>query len=64
MAWLGVVLLSLGAVLWLLGALFTIQHWPMTGMLFLFSAMLGCTGLLMLMVKVLRYPPFKDFLDS
>lgn len=63
LARLSIVLIFLGAVFWLLGALFKIQHWHMAGLLFLLASLFGCIGLILLLIKVLTYPGFKDFLD-
>lgn len=58
------ILLVLGMCLGFLGGLFKIQHWPGASALLVFGLPLEALGFFLLLYKILRYPGFKDFLDS
>jgi hypothetical protein len=59
-----IMLFLLGAALGIIGALFKIQHWPFAGELLMISSALEAIAVIVIAVKVGRYPGFKDFLDS
>ena len=59
-----IALLVIGMTLSFLGGLFKIQHWPGASAMLVFGFPIEAIGFLLLLVKVLRYPGFKDFLDS
>lgn len=59
-----VVLLVVGMTLSFLGGIFKIQHWPGASALLVFGFPIEAIGFLLLLIKVLRYPGAKDFLDS
>ena len=56
-------LFLLGAALMILGAMFKVQHWPGADMMLATASLLQIIGVLVVAIKVLRYPGFKDFLD-
>ena len=51
-------------VLSAIGSLFKVQHWPLPWLFHLTSFVITSMVGLAIGVKVLRYPGFKDFLDS
>lgn len=59
----GLMLVLLGLCFLIASAIFTFQHWPMSGLLFVGSTIPTFLGLLIVAWKMLRYPGFKDFLD-
>lgn len=59
-----IILLLIGFAFSIIGALFKIQHWPYAGPLLVASSLIQSIAVLVLAVKVSRYPGFKDFLDS
>ncbi len=58
-----IVLFLFGAVLLIIGGLFKIQHWPYAGEQLMAGTLLQALAVIILMIKVARYPGFKDFLD-
>lgn len=59
-----IIWLVIGTSIGMLGALFRIQHWPYAGELLTISTLLQVIALVVLAVKVGRYPGFKEFLDQ
>jgi hypothetical protein len=59
-----IIWLVIGTGIGMLGALFKIQHWPYSGELLTISTLLQIIALIVLAVKVGRYPGFKEFLDQ
>ncbi len=63
-----ILLLVISAVLFpvlgAMGALFKIQHWPLAWVFELIGGCLASVMAVVVLVKILRYPGFKDFLDS
>lgn len=59
-----IVLLLVGFAVSIIGALFKIQHWPNAGGLLIASSLMQAFAVIVLALKVSRYPGFKDFLDS
>lgn len=51
-------------VLGAIGALFKIQHWPLAWVFELLGWCFSAIMTLIVAAKFLRYPGFKDFLDS
>lgn len=58
-----IVLLLVGFSVSILGALFKIQHWPHAGELLIASSLMQSIAIVILALKVSRYPGFKYFLD-
>ncbi|HRH71304.1 MAG TPA: hypothetical protein PLB89_17515 [Flavobacteriales bacterium] len=58
-----IVLLLIGFATSTVGAVFKIQHWPYAGQLLVASSLLQAMAVIILAVKVSRYPGFKDLLD-
>ncbi len=61
---LGSILLLVGLCFLTVSVVFKFQHWPMSGLLYVGSMLPTFLGLVVLAWKALRYPGFKDFLDS
>ena len=59
----GLILVLIGLCFHAVSVVFKFQDWPMSGLLFLLSALPTFIGLVILAWKVLRYPGFKDFRD-
>lgn len=59
-----IILFLFGLGLGIVGALFKIQHWPMAGILLIAGSLFQTIAVIVLAIKVSRYPGFKDFLDS
>ena len=59
-----IVLLLVGFAVSIIGALFKVQHWPYSTMVLVASSLMQAIAVILLAVKVSRYPGFKDFLDS
>lgn len=57
-------MLLVGTGLVFLGGFFRIQHWPGTSFLFVVGLPMETLGTIVLVVKALRYPALKNFLDS
>lgn len=58
-----IVLLLFGLGIGIIGNLFRIQHWPNAGPISIAASSLQAIAVFILVVKVSRYPGFKDFLD-
>lgn len=59
----GLILVLAAAILWGVGVLCKIQHWPMAGLFLMLSMLLWPIGVILLLVELLKYPGAKDFLD-
>ena len=58
-----IVLLLFGFALSIIGSLFKIQHWPHASELLIASSLIQAFAVVVIALKVSRYPGFKDFLD-
>ena len=58
-----IVLLLVGFVVSIIGALFKIQHWPHSTAVLIASSLMQTIAVIVLAIKVSGYPGFKDFLD-
>ncbi|MBL0126852.1 MAG: hypothetical protein IPP83_05210 [Flavobacteriales bacterium] len=61
---LGLMLVLVGLCFFTISVVFKFQDWPMSGLLYVGSMAPTFLGLVILVWKALRYPGFKDFLDS
>ena len=59
-----IVLFLLGVVITVIGAVLRLQHWPYGHELVLGASLMQTLATIVLIVKVVRYPGAKDFLDS
>ncbi|HNR53997.1 MAG TPA: gliding motility protein GldL [Flavobacteriales bacterium] len=59
-----IVLLLLGLAIGIVGNMFRLQHWPYAGALTIGATTIQAIAVFVLIIKVSRYPGFKDFLDS
>ncbi len=59
-----IILLLIGSLVFIMGGLFKFQHWPLANFQLMVGSFLQAFALVVIAVKALRYPGFKDFLDS
>ena len=59
-----IIILLIGFAVSIVGALFKFQHWPYSTMVLVASSIMQAIAVIVLAIKVARYPGFKDFLDS
>lgn len=60
----GIILIALGIILVLFGALFKLQHWPGANWLLTIGIFMEAAGVLVLVIRMLRNPGNKAFLNS
>lgn len=58
-----VVLLLFGLAVGIVGNLFRLQHWPYAGPILIAASSIQAIAVFVLILKVARYPGFKDFMD-
>ncbi|MBZ0205998.1 MAG: hypothetical protein K8H89_06710 [Flavobacteriales bacterium] len=59
----GLILVAIGLCFTLVSVIFKFQHWPFSGALFLLTYIPLFLGGIILLVKALRHPGFRDFLE-
>lgn len=57
-------LIFIGVLCWLIWGILRLQHWPLSTLFWILFTLTTPFGLAVLLYKTLRYPGFKDFLDS
>lgn len=60
----GIILLAIGIILLLFGSLFKVQHWPGASLLLTTGICLKVAGVLIIVIKMLKNPSCKSFLNS
>lgn len=60
----GIILIALGIILVLFGALFKLQHWPGANWLLTVGTFMKVAGVLVLIIRMLRNPGNKAFFNS
>jgi len=52
-----------GFIIFFIGAIFKIQHWPFAGYIMTFGMLLETIGLILFAYKLYKYPKIKEFLN-
>jgi len=58
------ILLLIGSAVFILGCLSWFNDWPLANIQLMVGSILQAYAFIVVVIKALRYPGFKDFLDS